>query len=964
VTINDFIPCGLKYLSTNNTEWTHDSALNVATTTYDEVINPGSFGVVEIMLEVQKCFVGNEMAWTNVAEIESANDINGNPRIDVDSSPDNDPNNDTIVDDEIKDEKDEDDHDPAIIDVYDIALKKESKFRGADSIGLFVAGDIVEFYITIINQGNVDAYDVVITDYLNTGYVFNAALNPGWTLTGGLLHTKIAGPFVPGAQKVMILNLEVQALVTSKIDYWYNEAEISGGNNADGVSQVDADSTPDTDPDNDNDLNDGSDEDTVFNIGDNNDNIIDEDINNPLGNNDDDEDDNDAAEVIIEAKIGNRVWKDYDYDGIQDDGEPGVAGVIVNLYDCDGDFIRSVTTDADGYYLFDFLRPGGYQLNFDISNLPSSYEFTLQNQGINDELDSDVNDAGFTECIVLQNGEINFSIDAGLITAAIGDYVWHDLNGDGQQGIGEQGISGVQVNLYKGDGSYSGSTTTDVNGYYLFDFLYPGDYYLEFIDPSGFERTFYNKGNDLTDNDLDGGNGPRTTTTTYLARGERDMTWDAGYYRCIPIGDLVWYDINKNDVWETNENGINGLRVNLWRNHFGTWLIWDHTYTGNKPNTPSDEGYWKFCAPPGEYYVEVIMPPLGLVRARANVGTVEENDSDITNANGPTTTDKFTVLSGQEKCDLGAGFYPQATAGNLVWVDANGNGVQETQEARMSGVLVEAVLLASQEVVQSAVTDTDGTYMIEGLEKQQYYLKFTPPAGYIATAPRAAADHMDSDVDGSYGPNTTRAFDMQPASAYENIDMGLSFAPLPVEWLDVTARRVNNTHIIEWRVARESNVSHYELERRFGSEKAFYTIPGKVLAKGNTNEVTGYNLSDLDVDKSGIYVYRVKQYDFDGKSSYSKLVKVSHNGENSIELYPNPAKNETNVQIVVTQDAVVSVEMFDAASKLVKVIQVSDVQIAGDMIYNTNLQDVPAGVYNVVITIDGVQTQKKLIRIE
>ena len=123
-----------------------------------------------------------------------------------------------------------------------------------------------------------------------------------------------------------------------------------------------------------------------------------------------------------------------------------------------------------------------------------------------------------------------------MILAAIGDFVWHDLNGDGVQGAGEPGIPGVQVNLYKGNGDYVGYTFTDVNGYYLFDFLYPGDYYLKFIAPEGKDLTFYNRGNDATDSDVDGSNGDGTTATTTLSPGERDMTWDAGYYMCIPLG--------------------------------------------------------------------------------------------------------------------------------------------------------------------------------------------------------------------------------------------------------------------------------------------------------------------------------------------------------------------------------------------------------------------------------------------
>ncbi|MBK7636470.1 MAG: T9SS type A sorting domain-containing protein [Saprospiraceae bacterium] len=568
-------------------------------------------------------------------------------------------------------------------------------------------------------------------------------------------------------------------------------------------------------------------------------------------------------------------------------------------------------------------------------------------------------------CTNITGGEFDSTYDAGLlILAAIGDFVWHDLNGNGQQNGGEPGMAGVQVNLYKGDGSYVGTTYTDVNGYYLFDFLYPGNYYLEFIDPAGFEQTFFNRGSDVTDSDVDRSNGPRTTATTYLAPGERDMTWDAGYYKCIPIGDLVWYDINKNDIWNTNENGINGLKVNLWRNHFGTWMIWDFKYTGHKPGTPSDDGYWKFCAPPGEYYVEVIMPPLGLVRARANVGTNEENDSDITNANGPTTTDKFTVLSGQEKCDLGAGFYPMAQAGNLVWRDANVNGIQESNEPKVEGVKVEAIEKATGKVAATTLTDSDGTYNINYLEQQAYYLRFSPPAGYGATLPRRVSDDMDSDVDHSNGSNTTRTIEFISGKINENIDMGIAFGVLPVDWLDVNARRVNNIHEITWSTAKEVNASHYEVERRMESDAEFKLIPGKVPAKGNTSDVSNYSLNDQDVDKPGVYVYRVKQTDFDGQYTYSKLVSVSHSGTLSVSLYPNPAKEETNINVMVGQDSKVEIELFDSASKLIASIKPSDAQKAGETMYNLKLNDVPAGVYNVVITINGQAVQKKLIRIE
>ena len=38
------------------------------------------------------------------------------------------------------------------------------------------------------------------------------------------------------------------------------------------------------------------------------------------------------------TSIGNRVWNDYDRDGINDPNEPGIAGVSIALWsDSDGD---------------------------------------------------------------------------------------------------------------------------------------------------------------------------------------------------------------------------------------------------------------------------------------------------------------------------------------------------------------------------------------------------------------------------------------------------------------------------------------------------------------------------------------------------------------------------------------------------------------------------------------------------
>ncbi len=544
--------------------------------------------------------------------------------------------------------------------------------------------------------------------------------------------------------------------------------------------------------------------------------------------------------------------------------------------------------------------------------------------------------------------------------SSLGNFVWQDTNGDGQQSVGEPGIAGVQVNLFRFDGVYLATKFTNVLGNFTFENLYPDRYYLEFISPSNFTSTFAGIGNGQTDSNVDDTNGPGTTSSFYVGLGISNNSIDAGFYKCIPIGDLVWYDINQNDVWDSNENGINSLQVNLWKNHFGNWLVWDNKYTGLKPGSPSDDGYFQFCAPPGEYYVEVIIPPLGLVRSRPNVGNNEEIDSDINSA-GQTAV--FMVLSGQTKTDIGAGFYPMAQAGNFVWSDDNGNGLQDEFEPPVAGVKVEAVELITGNVIREEFTNDQGIYVIDYLEKQDYYLKFTPPDGYSATIPAAGPDDIDSDVDNSFGLNTTRAFTFSPNTINSNIDLGLVYGVLPLSWLNVIVYRADDVHLIKWKTANEINVSHYIVERKIGKEFAFRNIVGNVAASEISNETNNYSKVDTDISQKGPFYYRIKQVDFDGTFSYSPIVKLDNNFASSIELYPNPAFDESTLTVDLVNDAKLGIELYNNTDQLVKVIKKVGDEIRGEMKYKIDLTNYEAGIYKLIININGNYETKRLIKI-
>lgn len=128
--------------------------------------------------------------------------------------------------------------------------------------------------------------------------------------------------------------------------------------------------------------------------------------------------DDDPAQVVvgeIRGAIGDFVWYDINGNGIQDSGEPGIGGVLVELYAGDGTTLLATTNTfaADGSYLFNGLPPGDYVVKF---IKPDNYDPTNKNQGADDTLDSDADTTtGMTATITLGSGETNLTIDAGFI---------------------------------------------------------------------------------------------------------------------------------------------------------------------------------------------------------------------------------------------------------------------------------------------------------------------------------------------------------------------------------------------------------------------------------------------------------------------------------------------------------------------------------------------------------------------
>jgi len=229
------------------------------------------------------------------------------------------------------------------------------------------------------------------------------------------------------------------------------------------------------------------------------------------------------------ALIGDMVWFDVNADGVQDAGEPGIAGVTVNLYDCEDNPVATTKTGVTGFYSFELVPAGDYYLEF---IAPGNHLFSPMDVGSDDTMDSDVDpETGRTHCFAALPGGIHMIYDAGLYPAAasVGDFVWNDENMNGLQDDGEAGLADIEIRLYTCEGMWVGTTLTDESGLYFFDQVEPGEYYLTFANPFGWTFTYQDEGDDDTvDSDVD--RYQKRTDCFLLEPGDEVTSWDAGLF--------------------------------------------------------------------------------------------------------------------------------------------------------------------------------------------------------------------------------------------------------------------------------------------------------------------------------------------------------------------------------------------------------------------------------------------------
>lgn len=321
-----------------------------------------------------------------------------------------------------------------------------------------------------------------------------------------------------------------------------------------------------------------------------------------------------------------------------------------------------------------------------------------------------------------------------LLTSSLGDFVWLDEDGDGDQDAGEAGIPNVWVSLsgVDLDGSpVSQSTVTDANGRYIFSVVPPSGPggYVVAVDPASMPA-----GLALNPTyDEDGISTPHSTTTALVGSDTDYRTADFGYNWAAPletntntgagtIGDRVWSDADGNGRQDAGEPGLYNVTVelltagadglfdtgdDLLAASLSTGFAGDYTFDGLNA---------------GVYRVRIPLLPDGFTQT----GDPDQPGIACSACDGQTSS-PILLAPGDVYVNADFGLQPDSSSGaaigDTVWVDADRDNVVGSLEPRLAGVSVSLIrdLNANSQwetgepVIATDITDANGSYLFGGV---------------------------------------------------------------------------------------------------------------------------------------------------------------------------------------------------------------------------------------------------------
>jgi uncharacterized repeat protein (TIGR01451 family) len=213
-------------------------------------------------------------------------------------------------------------------------------------------------------------------------------------------------------------------------------------------------------------------------------------------------------------------------------------------------------------------------------------------------------------------------------------------------------------------------------------------------------------------------------------------------------------------------------------------------------------------------------------------------------------------------------------------------------------------------------------------------------------------------VTGTY-PVSITTIDTNGGVTTQTVPLQIGAYPLPVVLTRFEAQAVRFDGQLSWSTAQERSNAGFQVERSF--DGTTFTALRFVAGAGTSTQAHTYSFLDAGVGEQHATVYyRLQQRDLDGKTTYSPVRAVAFAPQNiapSVALYPNPATDQTTLDLTALPAGQYQVQVLDLAGRLVQ-----EHTLVGKLTHLLPVGNLPSGTYVVLISNGTLKFSQRLTK--
>ncbi len=186
-----------------------------------------------------------------------------------------------------------------------------------------------------------------------------------------------------------------------------------------------------------------------------------------------------------------------------------------------------------------------------------------------------------------------------------------------------------------------------------------------------------------------------------------------------------------------------------------------------------------------------------------------------------------------------------------------------------------------------------------------------------------------------------------------------SSTPLPITLLNFTVTKQGDNAQLNWSTSSEENNKGFEIQR--STDQSTWTVLNFIAGAGNSQTEKDYQYLDQNLP-AGTYYYRLRQVDYDGNSSFSKVVSVTFDGGVALELkqnQPNPFSNYTSISMVIPKAGRVQLMLYDQMGRPIQLLM-DEEKMPGTYTVSMNKNGLSSGIYYYKMNALGQVIVKKM----